>query len=48
MTSQQSANENEVDVEINFGGLNKLAIEKFTYVKDPEITMMEPKKTILR
>ncbi|XP_045167311.2 plexin-A1-like isoform X2 [Mercenaria mercenaria] len=47
MTSQLSANENEVDVEVNFGGLNKLVPEKYLYVKDPEISMIEPKKTIL-
>lgn len=47
VTSQQSANQNEVDVEVNFGNLRKVIPEKFTYVKDPEITMIEPKKTIL-
>ena len=48
VASQQSANQNEVDVEVNFGNLRKVIPEKFTYVKDPEITMIEPKKTILR
>lgn len=47
ITSQLSANENQVYVEVNFGGLNKLVPEKFTYVKNPEISMIEPKKTIL-
>ena len=48
MTSQQSANQNEVEVEVNFGNLRKVVPEKFTYMKDPEISMIEPKKTILR
>lgn len=48
MTSQQVANQDEVEVEVNFGNLRKLVPEKFIYEKDPEISMIEPKKTILR
>lgn len=47
VTSQLLANENSVYVEVDFAGLKKLLPEKFTYMKDPEITMIEPKITIL-
>ena len=48
VTSQLIANQNEVEVEVNFGNLRKLVPEKFIYEKDPDISMIAPKKTILR
>ncbi|XP_052284342.1 plexin-A4-like isoform X2 [Dreissena polymorpha] len=47
VTSQQIANDNSLDIEVNFGGHRKLAPEKFTYVSDPNIFAIEPKETIL-
>ena len=38
----------EAGVEVSFGGHKKKSPEPFTYVDDPTITMIEPKKSILR
>jgi len=48
VTTQQVANSNDLDVEVNFGGHQKLSAQTFTYVNDPEISQIEPKLTILR
>ncbi|KAL3853671.1 hypothetical protein ACJMK2_017194 [Sinanodonta woodiana] len=47
LTSQQTANMDKVDIEVSFGGLRRLATDKFTYINDPEITNIEPSKTIV-
>ncbi|XP_041349997.1 plexin-A4-like isoform X2 [Gigantopelta aegis] len=46
-TSQHTAATDDVEVEVSFGGLKKLVPERFLYLKDPTITMIEPRRSIL-
>lgn len=48
VTSQNAGGDNLADVEVNFGGLQKHVPEQYEYVSDPDISMVEPKSSILR
>ena len=45
---KQTGPDDEAEVKVSFGGHKKKSPEPFTYVDDPTITMIEPKKSILR
>ncbi|KAL4226893.1 Plexin b2a [Mactra antiquata] len=47
VTSQLVTNERNADIQVDFSGLKKLVPEQFEFVDDPDISMIEPKNTIL-
>ena len=45
---KQSGSDNQAEVKVSFGGHKKTSPDLYTYSNDPTITMIEPKKSILR